>query len=187
MSDIPELSFQQAMQRKIDQFTAEIRQEVERHLDFLRQGITVAEATADIPEPNLRQAVTTSLLYAHACSLAEGLHSMGLLTRPQADELYRYMSQGLMPRGQTQIEPAPTLAPTFVEVAVRDTNGEEKIYPLPLVPRVGDTLVLEPDAPGRPLGEAMRQVEEVVLLARDVVSSPRRSYVRVFLAEIEEG
>jgi len=187
MPDIPDLSFQQAMQKRIDQFTAEIRQEVEQHLDFLRKGITVAEATADIPEPNLRQAVATSLLYAHAVSLAEGLHSMGLLTRPQADELQQYMSQGLMPQGQAQVESALMLPPTFVEVAVLDTDGEEKVYPLPVVPRVGDTLVLEPDYPGRPIPEAMRQVEEVVLLARDVVSSPRRTYIRVFLAAEEEN
>jgi len=81
-------------------------------------------------------------------------------------------------------EQNPPLAPTFIEVAVWD-RGEETIYPLPAIPRAGDTLVLQPPHPDLSTPEQMRQVEEVVLLARDVVTEPRRTYIRVFLAPLE--
>src|SRR5258708_12167829 len=86
-----DLSFQQAKQRKIAEFTAEIRQHVEQRLDFLQRGVTVAEAVVDIRDVHLRQAVQGGLLYGHDLSLSDGLCNLGVLTRAQADELSLYL------------------------------------------------------------------------------------------------
>ena len=179
-----ETNVQRIIADKIVEFTAEIRQHVEQRLDFLQRGVTVAEAVADIPDLHLRQAVQAGLLYAHALSLSDGLCNLGVLTRAQADELSLYLSKGLAPMSHLSGEQNPPLAPTFIEVAVWD-QGEETIYPLPAIPRAGDTLVLQPLNPDLSIPEQMRQVEEVVLLARDVVPEPRRTYIRVFLAPLE--
>src|SRR5258708_6754130 len=141
-----ETNVQRIIADKIVEFTAEIRQHVEQRLDFLQRGVTVAEAVADIPDLHLRQAVQAGLLYAHALSLSDGLCNLGVLTRAQADELSLYLSKGLAPMSHISGEQNPPLAPTFIEVAVWD-QGEETIYPLPAIPRAGDTLVLQPPNP----------------------------------------
>ncbi len=184
MEEPQDLSFEQAKQKKIAEFTAEIRRHVEQRLDFLQRGVTVAEAVADIPDLHLRQAVQAGLLYAHAVSLGDSLCNLGVLTPAQAEELSLYLSKGLVHTSRLSGEQNPPLAPTFIEVAVWD-QGEETIYPLPALPRAGDTLVLQPPHPDLSIPEQMRQVEEVVLLARDVVTEPRRTYIRVFLAPLE--
>lgn len=185
MSEEPQdLSFAQAKQKRIAEFTAEIRQHVEQRLHFVEQGMTAAEAAADIPDPHMRQAVQTGLLYLHALSLGDGLCNLGVLTRAQADELDLYLSQSLAHTSHMAGEQNAPSAPPFIEVAVWD-QGIETIHPLPAIPRAGDTLVLQPPNPDLSIPEQMRLVEEVVLLARDVVSEPRRTYIRVFLAPLE--
>jgi len=97
MSEEPQdLSFAQAKQKRIAEFTAEIRQHVKQRLDFLQRGVTVAEAVADIPDLHLRQAVQAGLLYAHALSLGDSLCNLGVLTPAQAEELSLYLSKGLV-------------------------------------------------------------------------------------------
>jgi hypothetical protein len=189
MQNSNDRTFKQAMQELINkQFAEQTRQELEQRLDFLEKGFTVAEATADIPNPHLRKAVADSLLYVYALSLGKILYQMDVLNQQQADELHQYISKGLAPQKQspTKSDPDVLLAlPTFIEVevfavgALGENNGQ--IYALPAIPRQNDLLVLAKDDPFG--AQISGTVDKVIFVAHSDATERRRTYIQVYLSQ----
>jgi hypothetical protein len=88
-------TFKQAMEELTGTFNTQVYQEVQKRLDFLQHGQTVAEITVDIPDLRLRTATRASLLFVSALSLGTSLCTMEILTQQQADELHAYLSERL--------------------------------------------------------------------------------------------
>jgi|GEM_PF-2302380 len=88
-------TFKQAMKKLTCTFNKQVYQEVQKRLDFLQHGRTVAEATADIPDLRIRIATRESLLFVYALSLGTSLCTMEILTQKQANELHAYLGERL--------------------------------------------------------------------------------------------
>ena len=88
-------TFKQAMKELTCTFNQQVYQEVQKRLDFLQNGQTVAEVTADIPDLRMRIATRKSLLFVYALSVGTSLCTMEILTQKQANELHAYLSERL--------------------------------------------------------------------------------------------
>lgn len=86
-----DLTFKQAMDTLAQTFTEQVCREVQKRLDFLQDGQTIAEVTADISDLRLRKTVTDSLLFVYSLSLGTSLCRLGIINQNQADELQLYL------------------------------------------------------------------------------------------------
>ena len=89
-------TFKQTVEELHGRIARNIEQAAMERIDRLTEGVTVAEATADIANESLRAAVMDILLYSHLCARLRAM-TPGMLTQEQMNELLLYVRERIVP------------------------------------------------------------------------------------------
>lgn len=88
-------TFQQALNDLKTRIAKDLQDAIQVRIERLVGGATVAEATADIEDERMREAVKDTMLYLHVDAFIASLEPIGVINQKQVEELHTYLRDHL--------------------------------------------------------------------------------------------